>query len=154
MDSDEYEGRILTIEDAHEGTNRFANKQKQTIFQNKKGDMIMVTSEKYEFGHLNDKRYILCAGISCITYGHKDLVPTESFKNEIKLTPQSLTKNHKNNLLRFEQGIIQGNKRLRIINFVFLQRLIFHKKGTLKRSQLQTELNTRDFFLKGSWRKI
>ena len=46
MDSDKYEGRVLTIEDAREGTNRFANKQKQTIFQNKKGNMIVVTIEK------------------------------------------------------------------------------------------------------------
>ena len=110
MDFDEYASRILTTEEAREGINRFANEQKQTRFQNKKGNMIMVTIEKCEFGQLNDKRYILCDGISSIPYGHKDLVPIENFKNKIKLTPQSLIKNHENSLLRFEQGIIQGNE--------------------------------------------
>ena len=143
MDFDKYEDHILTIEDAREGTNRFTNKQKQTRFQNKKGNMIMVTIEKYVFGKLNYKRYILCDGISSIPYGHQDLVPIENFKNEIKLTPQSLIKNHENNLSRLEQGIIQGNERMRIINTVFLQRPIFYKKGTLKRSQFQIELNTK-----------
>ena len=46
MDFDNYAGRILTIEDSREGTNRFANKQKQTRSQNKKGNMVMVTIEK------------------------------------------------------------------------------------------------------------
>ena len=98
---------------------------------------------------MNDERYILCDGISSIPYRHKDLVPIENFKNKIKLTAQSLIKNHKNNLLRFEQGIIQDNKRMRIINSVLLQRPTFYKNGTLKRSQFQIELNTRDFLLKG-----
>ena len=70
MDSDKYEGRILTIEQALEGTDRFANIQKQTIFQNKKGNMIMVTIEKCKFGQLNDKRYILFDGIFSIPYEH------------------------------------------------------------------------------------
>ena len=137
MDFDKYAGRILTIEDAHEGTNRFTNKQKQTRFQNKKGNMIMVTIEKCEFGQLNDKQYILCDGISSIPYGHKDLVPIENFKNEMKLTTQSLIKNHENNFFRFEHGIIQGNERMRIINSVFFQGPISYKKVTLKRSQFQ-----------------
>ena len=150
MDCGKYKGSILTIEQARGGTNRFANKQKQTIFQNKKGNMIMVTIEKCKFGQLNDRRYILFDGISSIPYEHKDLIPIENFQNEIKLTSQSLTKNHENNLLRFEQGIIQGNKRLRIINSVLLQSPIFYKKGMLNRSQFQTVLNTRDFLLKSS----
>ena len=116
--------------------------------------MIIVTIEKSEFGQLNDKRYVLCDDISFLPYGHKDLIPIENFKKEIKLTPQSLIKNHRNNLLRFEQGIIQGSERMRIKNSVLLQRPIFYKKGTLKRSQFQIEFNTRDFLLKGSWRKI
>ena len=55
MDFDKYAGHILTIKGAHEGTNRFANKQEQTRFQKKKGNMIMVTIEKCEFEQLNDK---------------------------------------------------------------------------------------------------
>ena len=147
MDFDKYASRILTIEDAREGTNRFANKQKQTRFQNNKGNMIMVTIEKIEFGQLNDKRYALCDGISSLPYRHKDLIPTENFKKEIKLTPQTPIKNCGNNLLRFEQGIIQGNERMRVINSVLLQRPIFYKKCTLKRSQFQIQF-------RGSWRKI
>ena len=154
MNFDKYASRLLTIEDAHEGTNKFANKQKQARFPNNKGNMVMMTIEKSEFGQLNDKRYVLCDGISSLPYGHKDLIPIENFKKEIKLTPQSLIKNHENNLLRFEQGIIQGNERMRIKNSVLLQRPIFYKKVTLKRSQFQIEFNTRDFLLKGSWRKI
>ena len=97
----------------------------------------MVTIEKNEFGQLNDKQYILCDGFSSLPYRHKDLIPIENFKKEIKLTPQSLIKNHENNILRFEQGIIQGKERMRIINSVLLQRPIFYKKGMLKRSQFQ-----------------
>ena len=36
MDFDNYSSRILTIEEAKEGSRRFAKKQKQTRFQNKK----------------------------------------------------------------------------------------------------------------------
>ena len=147
MDFDKYASRILTIEDAREGTNRFANKQKQARFQNNKGNMIMVTIEKREFGQLNDKRYALCDGISCLPYRHKDLIPIENFKKEIKVTPQTPIKSCGNNLLRFEQGIIQGNERVRVINSVLLQRPIFYKKCTLKRSQFQIQF-------RGSWRKI
>ena len=43
MDFDKYASRILTTEDAREGTNRFGNKQKQIQFQYNKGTMIMVT---------------------------------------------------------------------------------------------------------------
>ena len=68
--------------------------------------------------------------------------------------PQSLIKNHENNLLRFEQEIIQGNERIRNINSVLLQCPIFYKKGMLKRSQFQIEFSMRDFLLKGSQRKI
>ena len=127
---------------------------KQTRFQNKKGNIIMVTIEKSEFGQLNDKRSVLCDGISSLPYRHKDLIPIEKFKKGIKLMPQSLIKNHENNLLRFEQGIIQGNERIRNINSVLLQCPIFYKKGMLKRSQFQIEFSMRDFLLKGSQRKI
>ena len=51
--------RILTMEEAEEGTRRFSKKQKQTQFQNKKGNMVMVTIYKSEFGQLDNKRYIL-----------------------------------------------------------------------------------------------
>ena len=56
MDFDNYASRILTLEEAEEGTKRFSKKQKQTEFQNKKGNMVMVTIDKSEFGQLNDKR--------------------------------------------------------------------------------------------------
>lgn len=49
MDFENYASRILTIEDAREGTNRFAKKQKQTGFLNKKENMVIVTIKKCEF---------------------------------------------------------------------------------------------------------
>ena len=49
MDFENYASRILTIEDARKGTNRFAKKQKQTRFLNKKGNMVIVTIKKCEF---------------------------------------------------------------------------------------------------------
>ena len=48
-------------------------------------------------------------------------------------------------MLRFEQGILQSNERMRVINFVLLQQPLFYKRGTLKRSQFQINYNTRDF---------
>ena len=56
--------------------------------------------------------------------GRKDLKFIEYSKDEISPTPEKLIKHHKNNLLRFEQGMLQSNKRMRIINSV---------QGTLKR---------------------
>ena len=53
---DNYAGRILTIYEARNGNKHFAKKQKQTRFQNKIGNMIRVTIEKFEFTQLNDKR--------------------------------------------------------------------------------------------------
>ena len=50
MNFEKYAGGILTIYEAREGVNKFSKKQKQTRFQNKKGNMIMVTVEKVEFG--------------------------------------------------------------------------------------------------------
>ena len=59
MNFDNYSSCILTIKEAKEGSSRFAKKQKQTCFQNKKGNMVMVTIEKCEFGQLNDKRHLI-----------------------------------------------------------------------------------------------
>ena len=69
--------------------------------------MYMVTTEKGEFGQLNDKRYLSCDGISSLPYAHQDLNAITEFKDSLNLTPQGLIKYHENNLLRFEQGIIQ-----------------------------------------------
>ena len=82
MNFEKYARRILTIAEASEGTNRFSRKQKQTGFENKKGNMIMVRVEKAEFGQLNDKRYVLPDGISSAPYGHKDFQYIENFKCE------------------------------------------------------------------------
>ena len=56
MDFNNYANHILTMEEAEEGSRRFAKKkkQKQIRFQNTKGNMVMVTLEKCEFGQLND----------------------------------------------------------------------------------------------------
>ena len=97
----------------------------------------MVTIEKCEFGQLNDKRYILPGGISSLPYGLKDLTFIEDFKDEISLTPEKLVKYYQDNLLRSDQGILQSNERMRIINSVLLQQPVFYKRGTLKRSQFQ-----------------
>ena len=71
MNFEKYARRILTIAaEARESTNRFSKKQKQTRFENKKGNMIMVTLEKVEFGQLNDKRYVLPGGTSSLPYGY------------------------------------------------------------------------------------
>ena len=154
MNFEKYARRILTIVEAREGTNRFSKKQKQTRIENKKGNMIMVTVEKAEFGQLNDKRYVLPDGISSLPYGHKDLESIENFKCETlgNLTAQKIIQHHENNLLRFEQGILARNERMRVINSVLLQQPLFYKRGTLKRSQFQIESNTRDFLLRGLWR--
>ena len=97
----------------------------------------MVTIEKCEFGQLNDKIFILRYGISSFPCGHKDLKFIENFKDEISLTPEKLIKYHKDNLLRFEQGILQSNKRVRIINSVLFQQPVFYKRGALKMSNFR-----------------
>ena len=68
MDFDNYAGRILTIEEAQDGTKSFAKIQRQTRFQNKKGNMIMVTIKKLEFAQSNDKRCILPDDISSLSF--------------------------------------------------------------------------------------
>ena len=45
---------------------------------------------------------------------------TENFKGEFSLTPEKLIKYHKDNLLMFEEGILQSNERVRIINYLLL----------------------------------
>ena len=82
MDFNNYANHILTVEEAEEDSRRFAKKKKQIRFQNTKGNMVMVTIEKCEFGQLNDKQYILPDGISSLPYGHKDLTFIENFKCE------------------------------------------------------------------------
>ena len=161
MDFENYAGRILTIDEARDGTKRFAKKQKQTKFKNKKGNMIMVTIEKFEFAQLNDKRYVLPDGTSSLPYCHKHLTFVENFKKSLlPLTPEHKTssnmnmKHHQYNLIRFEQGILEQKERMRIINCVLLQQPIFFKRGRLKRSRFQISENTRDFLLRGLWRKI
>ena len=49
---------------------------------------------------------------------------------------------------------MQGNERMRLINAMLTQQPVFYKKGTIKQLQFQIENTTRDFLLKGSWRKI
>ena len=154
MDLDNYAGRILTNDEACHGTKRFAKKQKQTRFQNKKGNIIMVTIEKFEFSQLNNKQYILPDGVSSPPYGHKHLTFVENFKKSLlPLTPEKLIK-HQNNLIRFEQSILEQNERMRIINYVLLQQPIFYKRGALKRLQFQISENTRGFLVHSLWRKI
>ena len=154
MDFNNYAGRILTNDEAHHGTKRFANKQKQTIFQNKKGNIIMVTIEKFEFAQLNNKQYILPDSVSSLPYGHKHLTFVENFKKSLlPLTPEKLIK-HQNNLIRFEQSILEQNKRMRVINYILLQQPIFYKRGALKRLQFQISENTRDFLVHSLWQKI
>ena len=65
-----------------------------------------------------------------------------------------MNKYDENNLLRFEQEIILGNERMRIINAILTQQPVFYKKGTIKRSQFQIKNNTTDFLLKSLWRKV
>ena len=57
-------------------------------------------------------------------------------------------------MLCFEQGIMQGNERMRLTNAMLTQQPVFYKEGTIKQLQFQIENTTRDFLLKGSWRKI
>ena len=120
MDVGNYASCILIIKEAKEGSRRFAKKQKQTRFQSNKGIMVMVTIEKCELGQLTDKRYILSDGISSFPYGHKDLKIIENFKDEIFLIPEKVVEYHKDNLLRFEQGKLQSNERMGIINSALL----------------------------------
>ena len=42
---------------------------------------------------------------------------------------------------------------MRIINTILTQQPVFYKKVTTERSQFQIENTTRDFLLKGLWRK-
>ena len=154
MDFDNYAGRILHTGEAREGANRFATKNKEARFRNKKSNTYMVTIEKSEFGQLNNKRYLSCHSILSLSYGHQDLNAITEFKDSPNLTPQDLIKHHENNLLRFEQEIIQGNERMRIINTILTQQPVFYKKGTTKQSQFQIENAARDFLLKSVWRKI
>ena len=116
----------------------------------------MATVEKAEFGQLNNKRYVLPDGISSLPYGHKNLEYIENFKCETlgNLTAQKVIQHHENNLLRFEQGILARNERMRVLNSVLLQQPLFYKRGTLKRSQFLIESNTKDFLLRGLWRSI
>ena len=51
------------------------------------------------------------------------------------------------NLIRYEQGILERNERMRIINLVLLQQPIFYKRGSLNRLQFQISNNTGDFLL-------
>ena len=57
-----------------------------------------------------------------------------------------LIKYHKDNLLRFEQGILQSNEIMKIINSALLQQAAFYKRSTLNRSQFQIESSTRELF--------
>ena len=119
MDFGIYTSRILTLEEAEKGTKRFSKKQKQTQFQNKKGKMVMVTINKSEFGQLNDKRYVLPDRISSFPYKHLALSHIESFKETLfPLNAEKIITHHKYNLLRFEQGKLESNERLRIIKLL------------------------------------
>ena len=104
--------------------------------------MCMVTIEKSEFGQVNNKRSLSCDDISSLPYGHQDLNAITEFKDSLNLTPQDLVKYHENNLLRFEQGIIRGNERMRIINAILTQQHLFYKKSAIKRSQFGIENTT------------
>ena len=157
MDFNNYASQILTMDEAEEGTRRFAKKQKQTWFQNKKGNMVMIMIKKSEFGQLNDKRFILPDGINSLPYGHLDPKKyIEDFKKSLlPLTPEQIIRYHHHfNLGRYEQCILERNKRMRVINNVPLQQPIFYKRGLLKRTQFQISKNITVFLLQGLWQKI
>ena len=111
-----------------DGTNKSAKNNKK----NKNKNMMMVTAEKSKLGELNDKRYVFPDGISSLPYRHKDLISVAESKNNLNLRPQDLIKNHENDMLKYEQKILQENEKMRIINSIMTQQLIFYKKGDSK----------------------
>ena len=93
--------------------------------------------------------------ISSLPYGHADLFYIEQFKKYLHpRTLEKLIKFQEYNLIRYEQGILERNKRMRIINLVLLQQPIFYKRGSLKRLQFQISNNTGDFLLLSLWQRI
>ena len=92
MDFDNYASRILMLEEAKEGSKRFAKKQKLTRFQTKRGNTTMVPIDKWKFSELNNKRCILTDGIISFPYRHRNLKFVEEFKDSISLTPDKLIK--------------------------------------------------------------
>ena len=134
MDFDNYASHILMLEEAKEGSKRFAKKQKLTLFQTKRGNTAMVPIDKCKFSQLNNKRCILTDGIISFPYGHRNLKFVEEFKDSVVPTPDKLIKHHKNNLLRFKHSVSKSNKRMR-------------------RAE-QMDKNTRDFLLHGLLWKI
>ena len=106
MDFHNYADRILHNDKAKEGAKRFAKKNKH-VSETRKVTCTWILS-KSEFGQLNDKRYLSCDGISSLPFWYQDLQAITEFKDSLNLAPpQDLIKYHKNNLLRFEQEIIQ-----------------------------------------------
>ena len=106
MDFHNYADRILHNDKAKEGAKRFAKKNKH-VSKTRKVTCTWILS-KSEFGQLNDKRYLSCDGISSLPFWYQDLQAITEFKDSLNLAPpQDLIKYHKNNLLRFEQEIIQ-----------------------------------------------
>ena len=88
MNFDNYVSSILMLEEVKEGSKRFAKQQKQTRFQRKKGNMVMVAINKCKFGQLNDKNYILPNVISWV--GHKDHKFIENFRKQLLLLLKGL----------------------------------------------------------------
>ena len=88
MNFDNYVSFILTLEEANEGSKRFAKQQKGNRSQNKKGNMVMVAINKCEFGQLNDKNYILPNVISWV--GRRDHKFIENFRKQFLLLLESL----------------------------------------------------------------
>ena len=88
--------------------------------------MVVVTVEKSELEQLNDKRYV--------------------FPDS---TPQQLIKDHELKCLKYEQGILASNERMRIFNSVITQQPVFYKKRcekfALKNIETQCHYTTRDY---------
>ena len=71
--------------------------------------------------------------MSSLPYQHIGLSPIETFKEPLfPPNPEKIIKYHKYNLLRFEQGMLESNGRMRIINNGLFQQPVFYKRFVRK----------------------
>ena len=116
--------------------------------------MTMTSVNKVKFASLNDKRYYFLDGIVSLPLGHPSLNVVREYKKSFPKIHTVIAK-EKNEILKLENVVVNGNERLRILRTIFSQPISYYTLKT-NRCFLDTTkkfdyTTTRQYILNSHW---
>ena len=150
MDFESFASRIMDAREYTQSQKR-SKQITQMRFQLKRTDMKLTTINKTQFAGLNDKRYYLTDGSTCLPYGHFLLAELNEKKKQYKKIQNVLFK-IKYDLIREECKTIKKCERIWVLRSILNQVGTYYKLDSTKRPEIPNLSKcTKDYILSGIW---